>query len=267
MSAKEKFLSMFDKERHICVGLDTDITKIPSFLLAESDPIFIFNKMIIEHTFEQAAAYKINLAFYESNGKKGIESLDKTLEIIPKNIPVIGDAKRGDIGNTAKMYAKAIFDYYNFDATTLNPLMGRDSVQSFLDYSEKINFILGLTSNGGAEDFEKLELANGKFLFQEIIEKTKSWGENIGFVFGATNLLELRDNIGLLRNSLVLLPGIGAQGGSLEEVISVFREENFSEFIINISRGLIYLDNTNLFAEKAGQKLAELNNKVAGLIR
>ena len=264
MNASEKFLNKFSEGKHVCVGLDTDIEKIPSFLLTESDPIFRFNRMIIDHTANHAAAYKINLAFYESNGKKGIESLEKTLEVIPENIPVIGDAKRGDIGNTAKIYAKAIFEYYNFDASTINPLMGRDSVQPFLDYTDKINFILGLTSNIGANDFEKLQLADGKFLFQEIIEKTKSWGENVGFVFGATKLSELRDNIDLLGDSFVLLPGIGAQGGSLEEIIEVFRGKNFGNFIINISRGLIYLDNTNLFAVKAGQKLEEFNNKVAG---
>jgi orotidine-5'-phosphate decarboxylase len=264
MNAAEKFVNKFNEGKHICVGLDTDIEKIPSFLLTEADPVFIFNKMIIEHTANQAASYKINLAFYETNGIKGIESLDKTLEVIPDNIPVIGDAKRGDIGNTAKMYAKALFEYYNFDASTLNPLMGRDSVQPFLDYGDKINFLLGLTSNSGADDFEKLKLENGKFLFQEIIEKTKTWGENVGFVFGATNLSELRNNIDLLGDSIVLLPGIGAQGGSLEDVVGAFREKNFSNFIINISRGLIYLDSTNLFAVKAGKKLEEFNNKVAG---
>ncbi len=266
MDASEKFKNKFLEGKHICVGLDTDIRKIPSHLSETKNPIVEFNKAIIEATRREACAYKINLAFYEASGSAGVENLLETIELIPEEVPVIGDAKRGDIGNTAEMYAREQFDYYKFDASTINPLMGFDSAKPFVDYRDKINFVLALTSNSGAKDFEKLRLADGSFLYQEIIKKSRTWGDNIGFVFGATNPDELRKNLHLLGGALTLLPGVGAQGGSLEEIVKIFTDEKKNNFIINISRGLIYLDSTKLFAEKTRNKIELLNKTVADLL-
>ncbi len=266
MNASEKFKNRFLDKKHICVGLDTDIRKIPRHLLESKNPIVEFNKAIIEATWREACAYKINLAFYEASGSAGVENLLKTIDLIPEEVPVIGDAKRGDIGNTAEMYARELFDYYKFDASTINPLMGFDSAKPFLDYRDKINFVLALTSNSGAEDFEKLRLADGSFLYQEIIKKSGTWGNNIGFVFGATHPDELKKNLHLLGDALTLLPGVGAQGGSLEEIVKIFADEKKNNFIINISRGLIYLDSTKLFAEKTRNKIELLNKTVADLL-
>ncbi len=266
MKSSEKFFERIKNGKHICVGLDSALEKIPQHLLSFPDPIFEFNKKIIDATYSDAVAYKINLAFYESRGTEGIESLLKTLDFIDDEVPVIGDAKRGDIGNTAKMYAKELFEFYNFDASTINPLMGFDSAQPFLEYSDKINFVLALTSNSGSGDFEKLELKNGKLLFQQIIETTKEWGKNVGYVFGATNLNELVSNIDLMGDSFVLLPGVGAQGGSLEGTTKLFVSKNKSNFIINISRGLIYFDTTKQFAEKTRSEIVRLNRIVSDLL-
>ncbi len=267
MKAIEKLRNKTKKNFHICVGLDTDTEKIPKHLLASDDPIFRFNKEIIDATKNGAAAYKINLAFYEAQGVNGLRALEKTLAEIPSDILTIGDAKRGDIGNTARMYAKALFDELKFDASTLNPLMGYDSLSPFLEYGEKLHFVLGLTSNPGASDFEKLALANGKFLYREIMEKAKTWGENVGFVFGATNIGELEANFELLRDVPVLLPGVGAQGGSLEKTANVFYANASRDFLINISRGLIYLDSSENFAYFTSERLKELNKTVKNIAR
>lgn len=264
MNSKEKFIERFEKGYHICVGLDTDILKIPKHLLASENPMLEFNKMIIDAVKEDAAAFKINLAFYEVHGHKGLETLKKTVELVPENIPVIGDAKRGDIGNTAKMYAESLFDFYKFDAVTLHPYMGSDSVRPFLEYKNQISFLLGLTSNQSSEDFEKLKISDNGFLFQKVIEKTNEWNvnENCGIVFGATNPKELKDNIDRLKDLIVLLPGVGAQGGTLEEVVPVFNEAEHTKFLINVSRSLIYADSTEKFAEVSKSKLIEYNNSV-----
>lgn len=264
MNSKEKFLRRFEEGYHICVGLDTDISKVPKYLLALENPILEFNKRIIDAFKKDTAAFKINFAFYEVHGHKGLETLKKTVELVPDNIPVIGDAKRGDIGNTAKMYAESLFDFYKFDAVTLHPYMGFDSVQPFLEYSDKISFILGLTSNQSSKDFEKLKISGNRFLFQEVIEKTNEWNvnENCGIVFGATNPKELKENMDRLRDLIVLLPGVGAQGGTLEEVTPVFKEVNHNNYLINISRSLIYADSSEKFAEVAYTKLLEYNDVV-----
>ncbi len=265
MNAKEKLQRKTSKALHICVGLDSDLDKIPKHLRTAEFPLYEFNLEIIEATKNDAAAYKINLAFYEARGNKGLRELEKTLAEIPSDVLTIGDAKRGDIGNTSRMYARALFDELGFDASTLNPLMGRDSLSPFLEYSDKLHFVLGLTSNVGANDFEKLRLANGKFLFQQIIEAVKTWGENVGFVFGATNTDELKRNIKLLENVPALLPGVGAQGGSLEETVKTFYENGNSDFIVNISRGLIYLDSTEKFAYFTEERLKQLNATVKSI--
>lgn len=268
MNSIEKLNSKFEKQLHICVGLDTDINKIPKHLLKSDDPVFDFNKQIIEATHDLANSYKINLAFYEADGLKGLESLQKTLDIIPKDVFVIGDAKRGDIGNTSQMYAESIYNHFGFDSITIHPYMGTDSVSPFLAFKDKLNFILALTSNPGANDFEKLKLEDGRFLFQAVIEKVKNWNSanNCGIVFGATNSDELRDNMKLIDNLPILLPGIGAQGGSLEEVVKILSENNHKSFIINVSRALIYADQSEKFSETGREVLKDYNTKIIDIL-
>ncbi|MCK9280130.1 MAG: orotidine-5'-phosphate decarboxylase [Melioribacteraceae bacterium] len=264
MNSKEKLATAFKKNYHICIGLDTDINKIPEFLKSEKSPISVFNKMIIESTYECAAAYKINFAFYEQEGAKGYELLEETRKCIPENIFTIADAKRGDIGNTSEMYAKAVFDLLNFDSITLHPYMGNDSLSPFLNYVDRLCFILALTSNKGAIDFEKLELANGNLLYQEVIEKVKLWNtnKNLGLVFGATKLEELKENISRFEDLPILLPGVGAQGGSLEDVVSTFNNSGNNRFLINISRGLIYVDSSREFINKVKMQLSDFNKSI-----
>ena len=197
-----------------------------------------------------------------------MDILKKTVELIPDDILKIGDAKRGDIGNTSKYYAESLFDYFGFDSITINPYMGEDSVKPFLEYFDKLIFILALTSNPGANDFERLQLKDGKYIFQKVIEKVKQWNKknNCGIVFGATNLKELQENITEFDNLPVLLPGIGAQGGNFEEVINTFIEQEKLNFLVNISRGIIYQDNTVRFAEAAAEEIIQLNNTVKKLL-
>ena len=214
MNALEKLAKKNSQGYHICVGLDTDINKIPKHLLSFDDPVFEFNKRIIEATSKTAAAYKINFAFYETAGSKGFESLKKTIALLPGDVLTIGDAKRGDIGNTSQMYASSVFEHFGFDAITLHPYMGSDSLKPFLDYGDKLNFVLVLTSNPGASDFEKLKLEDGSYVFQKVISTVAGWNEkgNCGFVFGATKIDELKENILSFKGMPVLLPGVGAQG-------------------------------------------------------
>ncbi len=264
MSAQEKFSSAVNSGKHICVGLDTDITKIPSYLHKCSDPIFEFNAAIIEATSELAAAYKINLAFYERYGISGIESMLKTIEAIPNHIIVIGDGKRNDIGNTAAQYVISLYDQYEFDCATVNPYMGSDSVMPFLDYKDKISFILTLTSNPGASDFEKLILSNGKPMYQTVLEKINLWNSNAncGSVFGATQIEELKECAGMLKNLYTLVPGVGAQGGDLKSVLGVFKQTDNRNFIINMSRNIIYADSGEDFADHSNKVLLKVNSEV-----
>jgi len=268
MNALQKLEKKNSEGRFICVGLDTDINKIPDHIKMDENPVVSFNKAIIEATQENAAAYKINFAFYEKDGAAGINNLEKTLSFIPENILVIADAKRGDIGNTSKMYAKSIFESLSFDASTLNPLLGKDSLDPFLDYKEKLHFILALTSNPGANDFEKLQLSDGTFLYQKIISKVLEWNEkkNCGIVFGATNSNELRNNINLFGDLPVLLPGIGAQGGSLQDVIESFKTLGRKNYLINVSRGIIYKSSAEDFDIQAASELENLNNRINGIL-
>ncbi len=264
MKAQEKLLRKLQNGNHICVGLDTDVSKIPMYLHSEENPILKFNRIVIDNTAEFAAAYKINLAFYEKDGSAGLDTLRKTLELIPEDILVIGDAKRGDIGNTSDMYALSIFNHFNFDAVTLSPYMGYDSLLPFLNYSDKLNFILALTSNKGSSDFEKLLLSDNTYLYQKVINKVNSWNinKNCGIVFGATNLDELKENINSFNDLFVLLPGVGAQGGSLEDVVKTFYQSGKNYFLINISRALLYLDKTTEFGKKIKQEMKRLNSIV-----
>lgn len=269
MKANEKLQRKFEQGLHICVGLDTDINKIPHHLRTAENPVLEFNKIIIENTAGSAAAFKINTAFYEKDGKAGLETLEQTLALIPSDVLTIGDAKRGDIGNTSQMYAEAVFDHLGFDSVTLHPYMGYDSLSPFLEYKNKLNFILGLTSNKGASDFEKLELKEGGYLFQKVIEKVNAWNTagNCGIVFGATNPEELRSTIDSFGSLVVLIPGVGAQGGSLEEVAGIFEARKNKNYLVNVSRALIYADDSMNFGKTAAETLENYNQTVFGCIR
>lgn len=269
MKSIEKLKNKNNQGKVICVGLDTDINKIPVHLKTAGNPVLEFNKAIIESTAPYAAAFKINFAFYESEGVEGIKNLERTLALIPDDALTIADAKRGDIGNTSLMYAKSVFRVLNFDAVTIHPYMGRDSVSPFLEYEDKLNFILALTSNSSASDFEKLRLENGSYLFQSVINKVNSWNDkkNCGIVFGATKIDELRNNIDSFGSLAVLLPGVGAQGGSLEEIIKTFKEHKRSNFLVNVSRGILYKSARENFSEAAREEIISLNDKVADIMK
>jgi orotidine-5'-phosphate decarboxylase len=265
MKAIQKLNFANSSGKYICVGLDTDANKIPKHLSSFKKPVVEFNKRIIDTTKNSAAAYKLNLAFYESQGITGLQNLEETLSFIPEDVLTIADGKRGDIGNTSNLYARSVFDHFKFDAATLNPYMGQDSLEPFLSYSDKFNFILVLTSNPGSADFQKQKLQNGEFLYQEVTRKIHSWNKNsnCGIVFGATNLNELQANINLIDNLPLLIPGVGAQGGSLEDVINLlFSEKKFS-FLINVSRGIIQKSFDEEFADAASSELASLNFIIA----
>ena len=264
MNALEKLKNRIANGFHICVGLDTDVNKIPKHLLKYDDPVLNFNTQIIDATKELTCAYKINFAFYEKYGAEGFRIIESTLKYIPESVLTIADAKRGDIGNTSQMYAQSVFEHFGFDAITLHPYMGYDSLSPFLDYTDKLHFILALTSNPGNSDFEKLVINDGNYLFQHVIEKTKQWNKdnNCGIVFGATNKNELEENIHRFDDMPVLLPGVGAQGGSLEDVTSIFKNSNKKNFLVNVSRALLYCDSSEDFASSALTVLSDYNSVV-----
>ncbi len=268
MTAQQKLQNKILKNLHICVGLDTDINKIPKHLLTSENPILKFNEIIIENTFGLAAAYKINFAFYEKDGAKGFENIIETIKLIPEDTLIIADAKRGDIGNTAKMYAESVFNYFRCDSVTVNPYMGIDSVRPFLEFKDKITFVLGLTSNPSAEDFELKKLNSGKYLYQEIIQKINEWNteSNCGVVFGATKFNNLSENLNLLKDLFTLLPGVGTQGGKLEDIVKLFGENNYNNYLINISRALIYADDSKNFGIATHRKLVEYNKIVSNIL-
>ncbi len=268
MNAQQKIKNKTKKNLHICVGLDTDINKIPGFLLSMENPVLEFNKIIIENTKDIAAAYKINFAFYEKDGAEGFRNIEKTMELIPQDVLTIADAKRGDIGNTAKMYAESVFNYFNFDAVTVNPYMGYDSVEPFLEFTGKITFVLGLTSNKSADNFEMKKLDSGKFLYQEVLGKISEWNSarNCGVVFGATKLEQLSEDLKMMENLYALLPGVGAQGGSLSEIVKLFNSRKYNKFLINISRSLIYAGNSENFGEVTRKRLSGYNDIVSNIL-
>ena len=265
MTAQEKLKRKNSQLKYICIGLDTDAQKIPVTLKSSPNSILEFNKIIIEATSDLAAAYKFNLAFYERVGIKGIEVLEASIQLIPDEVLIIGDGKRGDIGNTSEKYAEMLYDKFSFDSATLNPYMGEDSLAPFLAYESKLNFILALTSNSGTRDFEKLKLSDNSFLYQEVIRKVKEWNKykNCGLVFGATNKEELLSDIHLFEDLPILLPGIGTQGGSIEEVARIFKNNGVNYFLMNVSRGIIYKSSGSDFADKAREELIKMNELVA----
>jgi len=255
------------KGSFLCVGLDTDPNRIPVQLKKEKDPVFAFNKAIIDATADHCVAYKPNLAFYEALGPKGMESLAKTIEYIPEEFFTIADAKRGDIGNTAASYAKTFFETYNFDSVTLAPYMGRDSIDPFLVYEGKWSIILALTSNPSADDFEKLELANGNLLFEEVLKQSCQWGtkENTMYVVGATNADALQKIRKIVPNHFLLVPGVGAQGGSLAEVAEHGMNVDVG-LLVNSSRGILYASSGEDFAKAAKVEAAMLHEQMKKLI-
>ncbi len=240
-----------DKQTYLCVGLDTDITKIPRHLLAKSDPVFEFNKAIIDATLAHCMSYKINTAFYESQGLKGWESMEKTVNYIPATHLKIADAKRGDIGNTSTQYAKAFFEALNFDAITVAPYMGEDSIRPFLEYENKWTIVLGLTSNAGSSDFQQLPV-EGKKLYEVVLQKIAAWGNpgNLMYVVGATRADDLAHIRTIIPDHFLLVPGVGAQGGSLEEV-SKYGLNKDCGLLVNASRAILFADSSENFATTA----------------
>jgi orotidine-5'-phosphate decarboxylase len=265
MDHTQLFENIVAKRSFLCVGLDSELEKIPSFLLKTEDPIFEFNKRIIEATQKYAVAYKPNVAFYECYGAKGWKSLELTVRYIKENYPelfVIADAKRGDIGNTSKMYAKAFLENMPFDAITVAPYMGEDSVTPFLSYNNKWVVLLALTSNKGADNFQ-YHNEDGIKLFERVLSISQKWGsiDNLMYVVGATRAEMLKDIRRIVPEHFLLVPGIGAQGGSLEEVVK-YGLNSKCGLLVNSSRGIIFADNTVQFDIIAGEKALETQQEM-----
>ena len=254
------------KKSFLCIGLDVDLTKIPQHLLKEEDPIFEFNKAIIDATHHLCVAYKPNTAFYEACGIKGWQALKKTISYLNKHYPeifTIADAKRGDIGNTSTMYAKAFFEDLGFDSVTVAPYMGKDSVEPFLAFKNKHTILLALTSNQGAFDFQTKEV-NGKEMYKQVLETSKTWAnsKNLMYVVGATKAEYLLDIRKIIPESFLLVPGVGAQGGNLQDVCKYGMTKDIG-LLINSSRGIIYASNQEDFANAAALKALELQEQMA----
>lgn len=267
MNRKQLVEQIFSKKSFLCVGLDTDTKKIPNHLLKEEDPIFAFNKAIIDATAPYCVAYKPNLAFYEAAGIKGMIAFEKTVKYLNENYPhhfIIADAKRGDIGNTSAMYARTFFEEYNLDALTVAPYMGEDSVTPFLSYKNKWVILLVLTSNKGSHDFQLTEDKTGERLFEKVLRVSQNWGndENMMYVVGATQGEMFKDIRKVAPSHFLLVPGVGAQGGSLEAVCKYGMTKDCG-LLVNSSRGIIYASNNEDFAVVAGQKAKELQEQMA----
>jgi len=266
MNQEKLFKNIIKKKSFLCVGLDTEIEKIPSFAGKSKDPQFEFNKRIIDATHKYCVAYKPNVAFYECFGAKGWKSLESTVKYIKENYPdlfIIADAKRGDIGNTSKMYAKAFLENMPFDAVTVAPYMGEDSVSPFLSYEDKWVVLLALTSNKGADDFQ-YHSDDGIRLFERVLNVSQRWGsvDNLMYVVGATRASMLKDIRKLVPNHFLLVPGIGAQGGSLEEVAKYGLNDKCG-LLVNSSRGIIFADSSEDFDKVAGEKARETQLEMA----
>ena len=266
MTTDQLIAQIHKKQSFLCIGLDVDLNKIPQYLLEEEDPIFAFNKAIIDATHHLCVAYKPNTAFYEAYGLKGWQALEKTINYLNDNYPeiyTIADAKRGDIGNTSTMYAKAFFEDLGFDSVTVAPYMGKDSVEPFLAFEDKHTILLALTSNQGAFDFQTKTM-EGKELYKKVLETSKSWqnSENLMYVVGATKAEFLADIRKIIPNSFLLVPGVGAQGGNLQDVCKYGINSNVG-LLINSSRGIIYASQGKDFAEAAAAKAKTLQSQMA----
>ncbi len=272
MTKQELFENILRKKSFLCVGLDTDINKIPEFLFDNDDPIFEFNKAIIDATADLCVAYKPNLAFYESLGLHGWEALERTVDYIRTKYPdqfIIADAKRGDIGNTSEMYARTFFGNLDFDAVTVAPYMGSDSVTPFLKHHNKWVILLALTSNTGAFDFQFLKDAEtGERLFEKVLETSKQWGntENMMYVVGATKAEMLTDIRKIVPDSFLLVPGVGAQGGSLQQVAQ-FGLNNKCGLLVNSSRQIIYASSDANFANAARNEAEKVRDEMAEILQ
>lgn len=270
MTRQELIDQIFEKKTFLCVGLDTDIKKIPQHLLKEEDPIFAFNKAIIDATAPYCVAYKPNLAFYESMGVKGWISFEKTITYLNENYPqhfIIADAKRGDIGNTSAMYARTFFEEMNIDSLTVAPYMGEDSVTPFLQYEGKWVILLALTSNKGSHDFQLTADTKGERLFEKVLRKSLEWGnaDNMMYVVGATQGQMFEDIRKIVPNHFLLVPGVGAQGGSLEDVCKYGMTPDCG-LIVNSSRAIIYADSTENFANIAAEEAQKVAQQMAQLL-
>ncbi|MCE7043461.1 orotidine-5'-phosphate decarboxylase [Dyadobacter sp. CY312] len=267
MTYKTLFDHISSKKSYLCVGLDTDIRKIPSHLLKEADPVFAFNKQIIDATVDYCVSYKPNIAFYEAMGGKGWESLQKTMEYIPASHFTIADAKRGDIGNTSGLYARTFFDPsssgLDFDSVTVAPYMGSDSVLPFLEFEDKWVILLALTSNSGGSDFQRIE-SDGKPLYEHVLRKSQEWAgaDRMMYVVGATQAKDLAHIRTIVPEHFLLVPGVGAQGGNLEEV-SKYGMNSHCGLLINASRSIIYAGNGTDFAKKAEEEAKSIQQEMA----
>jgi len=271
MTYSELYKQIQQKRSFLCVGLDTDINRIPTHLLDTEDPVFEFNRQIVDATLDYAVAYKPNLAFYEAQGEKGWKSLRRTIQYIRNAQPsvfILADAKRGDIGNTSGLYAKAFFDDLKADAVTLAPYMGSDTVMPFLKYENKWVVLLALTSNNGANDFQFLKDRKGEYLFEQVLKKSKEWAsaEQMMYVVGATKAGYLKRVRAIVPDHFLLVPGIGAQGGNLEEV-ALYGMNTHCGLLVNSSRGIIYAGSGADFATKAADKAAELQQQMEFLLK
>lgn len=267
MTKQELIAQIRAKKSFLCVGLDTDLEKLPKHMLSYEDPIFEFNKAIIDATKDFCVAYKPNLAFYECLGVKGWESLRKTLEYIPDNCFTIADSKRGDIGNTSKYYAKTFFEYLNFDSVTVAPYMGEDSVTPFLEFENKWVILLALTSNKGALDFQFMTDTKGEELYKKVLRKSSKWGtsENLMYVVGATRAEGIGEVRKLVPDNFFLVPGVGAQGGSLEDVANYGWNKDCG-LLVNSSRAIIYASDGIDFAEKASSAAKEIQSEMEAIL-
>lgn len=269
MTENQLITQIQKKKSFLCVGLDVDLNKIPPHLLKDDDPIFAFNKAIIDATHHLCVAYKPNTAFYEAYGLKGWKALEKTINYLNKNHPeifTIADAKRGDIGNTSTMYAKAFFEDLAFDSVTVAPYMGKDSVEPFLAFENKHTILLALTSNQGAFDFQT-KTVDGKELYKQVLETSKTWknSENLMYVVGATKAEYFADIRNIIPDSFLLVPGVGAQGGNLQDVCKYGMNANVG-LLINSSRGIIYASNKEDFAQVAATKAKELQQEMQTIL-
>ncbi|WP_298523955.1 orotidine-5'-phosphate decarboxylase [uncultured Porphyromonas sp.] len=270
MTRDELFENIKRKKSFLCVGLDTDVRKIPQFLLEEDDPIFAFNKRIIDATAHLCVAYKPNLAFYESMGSFGLQAFEKTVEYIQTNYPdqfIIADAKRGDIGNTSDMYARSFFEHLKVDALTVAPYMGSDSVLPFLKYPGRWVILLALTSNEGAFDFQLSQVDGEEALFERVLRKSKEWGssDQLMYVVGATKADMLERVRAIVPDAFLLVPGVGSQNGSLEDVAR-FGLNSQCGLLVNASRSIIYADSTEAFANAAGAEAEKLRRQMADIL-